>query len=104
MLLADVFENFNNKCFEHYGLDPFHYFNSPGLSWDPVLKMSGIEIELISNIDMYLFIGKVLRGGISYIFKIHRKTSNKCMESYDDKKPSKYITYLDANNLYGWMS
>ena len=43
-----------------------------------------------------------MRGDISYIAKRHSKTNNKCMQSYDAKKPSKFITYLDASNLYGW--
>ena len=55
LLLADVFEKFINTCLEHYGLNPCHYFSSPGLSWDAVLKMSKIELQLISDINMYLF-------------------------------------------------
>ena len=56
-------------CLEYYGLDPCHYFSSPGLSWDAMPKMTGIELELISDIDMYFFIEKGMRGGISYIAK-----------------------------------
>ena len=69
LLLADVFEKFINTCLDYYGLDPCHYFNSPGLSWDAMLKMTGIELDLISDIDMQLFIEKGMRGGISYILK-----------------------------------
>ena len=69
LLLADVFEKFINTCLEYYGLGSCHCFNSPGLSWDVMLKMTTIELELISDIDMYLFIEKGLRGGISYIVK-----------------------------------
>ena len=50
LLLADVFDRFINTCLEYYGLDRFHYFSSPGLSWDAMLKMTGIELELISGI------------------------------------------------------
>ena len=42
-----------------------------------------------------------MRGGISYIAKKCSKANNKYMQSYDANKPSKYITYLDASNLYG---
>ena len=63
--------------------------------------MTGIELELISDIYMYLFVEKRMRGRISYITKRYSKANNKYMKSYDNKKPSKYITFLDANNLYG---
>ena len=67
-----------------------------------MLKMTGAELEKIIDIDMYLFIEKGLRGGISYIAKRYAKANNKYMKDYDPKKPSKFITYLDMNNLYGW--
>ena len=88
---------------DYYGLDPCHYVSSPGLSSDAMLKMTEIELDLISDIDMHLFIEKKgMRGGISYIAKRYSKANNKYMQSYDAKKTSKFITYLDANNLYGW--
>ena len=77
MLLADVFEKFIGVCLEYYGLDPCHYFSSPGLSWDTMLKMTGVELELISDINLYLFVEKGMRGGISYIDNKYRRASNK---------------------------
>ena len=62
-----IFEKFIDTFLEYYGSDPCHYFSSPGLSWDALFKITAIELELISNIDMYLFIEKEMRGGISYI-------------------------------------
>ena len=56
LLLADVFEKFINTCLDYYGLNPYHYFSSPVLSWDAMLKMSGIELELISDIDLEAFL------------------------------------------------
>ena len=97
-----MFEKFINTCLDYYGLYPYHCFSSPGLSWDAMLKLTGIELDLISDIDIHLFIEKEVRGGISYISKRHSKANNKYMQSYDAKKPNKFITYLDANNLYGW--
>ena len=79
-----------------------HYFTSPGLSWDAMLKMTDIKLELMTDIDMFQFIEKGLRGGISYTANRHGKANNKYMKEYDEKAPSKYIMYLDANNLYGW--
>ena len=102
LLLADVFENFRKTCLEYYKLDPCHYFTSPGLSWDAMLKMTDIKLELMTDIDMFQFIEKGLRGGISYIANRYGKANNKYMKEYDEKAPSKYIMYLDANNLYGW--
>ena len=102
LLLADVFENFRKTCLEYYKLDPCHYFTSPELSWDAMLKMTKIKLELMTDIDMFQFIEKGLRGGISYIANRYGKANNKYMKEYNEKAPSKYIMYLDANNLYGW--
>ena len=63
---ADVFEKFISMCLNFYGLDPCHYFSSPGLSWDAMLKMTVVKLQKISDIDKHLFIEKGLRGGISY--------------------------------------
>ncbi|KAL9970028.1 hypothetical protein ACROYT_G022337 [Oculina patagonica] len=102
LLLADVFESFRKTCLEYYKLDPCHYFTSPGLSWDAMLKMTDIKLELMTDVDMYQFIEKGMRGGISYIAHRYGKANNKYMKKYDEKAPSKYIMYLDANNLYGY--
>ena len=90
-LLCDLFEKFINVCLKYYGLGPCHYFSSPGLSWDAMLKMTDIQLEKINNIDAHLFSEKGMRGGISYISKRYSKSSDK-----------KTIMYWDANNLYGW--
>ena len=67
-----------------------------------MLKMTGIELELISDVDMYLFVEKEMRGAISYIAKRNSNDNNNYMKLYNDSKSSKYIMYLDTNNLYGW--
>ena len=102
LLLADVFEKFTETCLKFYGLDPCHYFSFPGLSWDAMLRMTGVKLEKISDNDKYLFFEKGLRRGLSYIAKRYAKANNKYMNDYDPKKPSKLITYLDMNNLHGW--
>ena len=68
LLLANVFEKVIDTCLKFCKLDPCHYFSSPGLSWD-VLKMTGVKLGKISDIDMHLFIEKGLKGGISYTAK-----------------------------------
>ena len=101
--LADVYEKFIDTCLKYYGLDPCHYFSSPGLSWDAMLKMTDIKLEKLYNIDQYLFIERRLRGVISYIAKRYAKVNNKYINDYDPKKPSTFISYLDTNNLYDWV-
>ena len=86
LLLADVFEKFIDTCMKFYGLDPCHYFSSPVLSWDAMLKMTEIELEKISDIDKYVFTQKGLRGGISYIAKRYAEANNKYMKVYDSKE------------------
>ena len=67
-----------------------------------MFKMTGVVLELNLDINMYLFVVKGIRGGIFYIAKRYNKPNNKYMKLYDDSKPNKHITYLEANNLYGW--
>ena len=102
LLLADVYENFRETCLANYGLDPPHYVTYPGLSWDAMLKMTGINLDLITDIDQLLFIERGRRGGISYIAHRHARSNNKYMKNYNPEEESSYIMYLDANNLYGW--
>ena len=102
LLLADVFESFRNICIENYKLDPAHYYTAPGLSWDACLKMSDVKLELLTDIDMLLMVEKGIRGGVSMISNRYGKANNKYMgDKFNPSEPSKYIQYLDANNLYG---
>ena len=100
LLLIDVFEKFINWSLKYYGLNPCHYFSSPGLNWDEMLKITGIKLELISDIDMHYLIEKGMKGGISYIAKRHSKANNKHGKDYDSSEESMFIIFLDANNLY----
>ena len=73
-VLTDVFEKFIKTCLNYYGLDLCHYFSSPGLSWDAMLKRTGVKLEKISDVDKYFFIEKGSRAGISYIAKRYAKS------------------------------
>ena len=101
-LLTDVFENFRKTAMATYGLDPAHYYTLPGYSWDALLKSTEVSLELITDPDMYLFIEKGLRGGISMVSHRHARANNPSMENYDPSQPNSFLQYLDANNLYGW--
>ena len=101
-LLANVFEKFIDTYLKFCKLDPCHYFSSPGLSWDVVLKMAGVKLGKLSDIDMHLFIEKGLKGGISYTAKRQSEANNKYMKNYDPTQWSICILYLNMNNLYGW--
>ena len=103
LLLADVFENFRDICIKNYKLDPTYYYTAPGLAWDAALKITKVELELLSNIDILLMVEKGIRGGVSMISNRYGKANNKYMgKSFIDTMLSTYIVYLDANNLYGW--
>ena len=101
LLLCDEFETFIDSCLKHYGLDPCHYFSSPGLAWYAMLKMSGVRLCLIDDIDMHLFIERGMRGGISYIAKRYCRANNEFVKGYDSSLERSFITYWDVNNLYG---
>ena len=91
LLLSDVFEKFISVCLKDYGLDPCHHFSSARRSWEAMLKMTGIELQKIDNIDMHLFLEKGIRGGVSYISKKYRKSDQ-----------NTEIMCRDANKLYDW--
>ena len=90
LLSVDVFEKFIFTCLKYYGLDPCHYFSAPGLSWDAMLKMTGVTLKKISDRDKYMFFEQGMREGVSYINK-----------RYSEASKNVSILYLDMNNLYG---
>ena len=79
---------------QQYGLDPEHYYTSPGLSWDALLKKTGAELELLTDYDQHLFTEKGMRGGISMVSKHYARANNARVEGYDPQKPNSHILYL----------
>ena len=102
LLLTDVFENFRNKCIKIYELDPAHFLSAPGLAWKACLKKTRVKLELLTGNDMLLMVWKGIRGGMYQAIHRYAKANNKYIKNYDKNIESSYLTYLDANNLYGW--
>jgi len=101
LLLADVFEHFRKSVFEQHGLDCLHFPTLPSVTWSAALRHTGAKLELITDPAAYLMLENSMRGGIASISKRHAKANNPYVEGYDESLPTTYITYLDANNLYG---
>ena len=112
--LSNVFQKFSNFAHETYNLDLRHSYTLPGFSWQSMLKMTKIELELISDSNTYLFLMDTIRGGICQVNKKYVKADNiytsKVHDESSDKKvnkklkandSNKFMLYLDANNLYG---
>ena len=102
LLLADVFERCKNNSLKNYGLCPSQYLSAPALSWDAMLNMTKVELELIPDPDMYILFEKGTRGEVSYISNGYSKSNSKFLKSFDPKIELKRIIYLDTNNLYGY--
>ena len=101
-LLANVFGKFRNTCVQNFGLYPSLYLRTPALRWDEKLTITKVELDLISDVDMNLFLKKGLEVVFFYSYKRYIKANSKYLTSCDPKKPIRHITYLDKNNLYGY--
>ncbi|GFR66066.1 protein NYNRIN [Elysia marginata] len=101
LLLADVFENFRKTCQKQYKLDPAHYYTSPGLSWDALLKKTES-----SNCSPTMTNTSSARRACEEVSRWYRSaTPGQTIQpsrGYNPQKPNTSILYLDANNLYGW--
>jgi len=103
LLLANIFENFRETCFEIYKIDLAHCYPAPSLSYNVMLKTIGKPIPLLTDYDMHMFIENGIRGGYCNVSKRHVKANNRYMgNDFDPSKPEKYIFYGDTNNLYGY--
>ena len=100
-MLADVFENFRDKCIKIYKLDPAHFLSPAGLAWQACLKNTKAKLELLKDIDMLLMFEKGVRGGICQAIHRHAKANDKYMKNYNKDITSSYLAYLGANNCMG---
>lgn len=101
LLLVDVFKRFRKMCMQVYGLDPAHYYTLPGFTWDAMLKYTRVKLELLTDIDMVLFIELGIRGGLVQCSGRYSKANNKYMQCFDKNLETKFLIYFDVNNLYG---
>ena len=99
--LADVFTSFRDIFYKDYGLDATQYISLPQLAFDALLKESKVHLELISDIDMYNWITKSIRGGFSGILHREAVANHRYMASYDANLPDNYLFLFDVCNLYG---
>ena len=100
LLLADVFENFRKMLVETFSLDPIHYYSLPGLSWDAMLKDTGVELDLIRNTDMYQMVERGMRGGVGNICHRYATSNHPSMDTYNRNEETRTLTYQHANSLY----
>ncbi|RLU20281.1 hypothetical protein DMN91_006888, partial [Ooceraea biroi] len=100
LLLADVFENFRDTCIRSYGLDPAHYYTLPGYTWDAMLLHTGIEFELLTDVDMVLFVERGVRGGLSQCSHRHARVNNRYAPSYD---PSLDVHAIPPDSPTGYI-
>ena len=96
-LLADVFENFRDKCIENDEIHSAQFLSAPGLAWKACLKL-----ELLTDNGMFLMFEKGIRRKMCQATYRYAKANNKYKNNYDKNKESSYLEYVDANNLYGW--
>ena len=102
LLLAVFFEKFRVTCLEYYSLDPMHYYITRGLAWDAALRLSRVDLQLITDVYIYHFVVNSIRGEISMISTLHAQDNIPSFpDTYDSSLLNQNLIYLDANNLYG---
>ena len=83
-------------------LDPEKFISVPGVTFQAALKMTKVELDLLTDIYMLLMVEKGIREGIRNAVHRHAKDNNKYMQDSDENKESLYLNYWDLNNSYGW--
>ena len=101
LILADVFQKFWKVCLKAYKLDPVDFFSTPNLSWDAMLFITGVDLGLLSDIDMLLFFERRIRGGINGIGELrHFRANNRDLDVFDESKANVFGAFFDVTSLY----
>ena len=90
LVLADIFENFRDMSLKIYELDPAYFVLLPGFAWHACLKITGVNLELITDINMLLMIDSGMRGGVCDVICSYAEAKNKYMNNYDENKESSF--------------
>ena len=83
-MLSDVYEKFRDKCIEIYGLDPSNFVSAPGLAWQACLKITNVNLELLTGVYMLLMIESGIRGGICQSINRYAIANNKYMNNLNN--------------------
>lgn len=101
LLLADVFENFRTTSIANYDLDPVYYVSNNQYSLSAFLWYTQADLELLTDVNKYLFVSRAIRGGVAMAVKRFAQANNEKMATFKSDEAKSYILYLDCNNLYG---
>ncbi len=102
VLLAEVFLSFRRTAHKYYQLDPAHFITAAELTWNAGLKVTKIELQLLGDVNQYIWFESQMRGGICFLGRRHAVANNPYIpDSYNPDLPHSHILALDANNLYG---
>ena len=100
--LADVFEYYRELAFDIYGIEPAHFIGLPSFTWCAGLQYTKINLQNITDSDLYMFFEKMKRGGISVISQRYAKANNQYLPDYNEEEVTSFIYQVDCNSLYGW--
>jgi len=100
--LADVFEYFRREMHAEFGVDPVQYVSAASLSWQAMLRHTGVEIPLLQDIDQHLFMERGIRGGLAVVATRHSQASGGEYECFEPTVQQRQLFYFDCNSLYGY--
>jgi len=100
LLLTDVFESFRRTMLNAHGLDCLHFASLPSMTLQMALKITDVELDLITDPDMYLMFESGIRGGVSYVSQRHARANYPTLPDYRPDELTSYLADWDCNSLY----